>query len=195
MEKYLTAIFDLTKIPSLLCLVIAMTGTFFFYFPEYVIIDIDKKSSIYIYGYITYTISIPIVLISIVKFIFKKIGYRYRLHSAKKKIRKTIQSLNINEKRVLREFYLVPQFSLEMPFDDSTVLGLIDKKILHNTSPYGGAMFISGNLSSYQIGEYAREFINPITHLDCIPNNATEQQKYDQLQNRPSWGKPLYIKE
>lgn len=193
MEKYFTAIFDLTKLPSLLCLVIAMAGTFFFYFPEYVIIDINKKSDIYIYGYIAYLVSVPIVLISIVKFIFKKIVYEFRYYSAKKEIRETILSLNTSEKRVLREFYLVPQFSLEMPFDDSTVLGLIDKKILYNTSPYGGALFLKGNLSSYQIGEYARKFINPVVHLDCISIDATDQEKYELLQNRPSWGRPLRI--
>ncbi|MGO4821418.1 MULTISPECIES: super-infection exclusion protein B [unclassified Flavobacterium] len=194
MEKYFTAIFDLTKLPSLLCLVIAMAGTFFFYYPEYVIIDINKKSDVYIYGYIAYLVSIPIVLISIVKFVFKKIGDEYRYYSAKKEIRETILSLNASEKRVLREFYIEPQFSLEMPFDDSTVLGLIDKKILYNTSPYGGAMFLNGNLSSYQIGKYARKYINPIVHLGCIPMDATDQEKYDLLQNRPNWGRPLYIK-
>lgn len=195
MEKYFTAIFDLTKLPSLLCLVIAMTGTFFFYFPEYVIIDINKKSDIYIYGYIAYLVSVPIVLISIVKFIFKKISYECRYYSAKKKIRETIVSLNPSEKRVLREFYLEPQFSLEMPFDDSTVLGLIDKKILYNTSPYGGAMFLNGNFSSYQIGEYARKFINPIVHLGCISMDATEQEMYELLEDRPRWGRPLHIKD
>ena len=119
--------------------------------------------------------------------------YEFRYYSAKKEIRETILSLNNSEKRVLREFYLVPQFSLEMPFDDSTVLGLIDKKILYNTSPYGGALFLKGNLSSYQIGEYARKFINPVVHLDCISIDATDQEKYELLQNRPSWGRPLRI--
>lgn len=194
MEKYFTAIFDLTKLPSLLCLVIAMSGTFFFYYPEYVIIVINKKSDIYIYGYIVYLVSVPIIIISVVKYILKKISCEYRYYSAKKQIRETVLTLNANEKKVLREFYLEPQFSLEMPFDDSTILGLIDKKILYNTSPYGGAMFLNGNLSSFQIGEYARKFINPIVHLSCIPMDATEQEKYELLEDRPRWGRPLYIK-
>ncbi|SDI98645.1 Superinfection exclusion protein B [Flavobacterium glycines] len=172
-----------------------MSGTFFFYYPEYVIIVINKKSDIYIYGYIAYLISVPIVIISVIKYILKKISYIYSYYSAKKQIRETILTLNANEKKVLREFYLEPQFSLEMPFDDSTVLGLIDKKILYNTSPYSGAMFLNGNLSSFQIGKYARKFINPIIHLDCIPINATEKEKHDLLKNRPSWGRPLYIKD
>lgn len=194
MEKYFTAIFDLTKLPSLLCLVIALAGTFFFYFPEYVVIEIDKKADVYIYSYIAYMLSIPIVFISIIIFVFKKIRYQLRYSSAKREIRETILSLNSNEKRVLREFFIEPQFSLEMPFDDSVVLGLINKKILYNITPYGGAMFLNGNLSTYQIGDYARKFINPIIHLGCISIDATEQEKYDLLQDRPNWGRPLYIK-
>ena len=195
MEKYFTAIFDLTKLPSLFCLVIALAGTFFFYFPEYVLIQIDKKSDVYIYGYLAYVISVIIVFISIIKFLFIKIRFQFRYSSAKKEIRDTILSLNASEKRVLREFYLESQFSLEMPFDDSVVVGLIDKKILYNTSPYGGAMFFNGNGSTYCIGNYARKFIQPIAHLDCISINSTEQEQYLQLQDRPQWGRPLRIKE
>lgn len=195
MEKYITAIFDLSKLPSLFCLVIVIAGTFFFYFPEYVVIEIDKKADVYIYSYIAYMLSVPIVFISIIIFIFKKIRYQLRYSSAKKEIKETILSLNSSEKRVLREFFIESQFSLQMPFDDSVVLGLIDKKILYNTSPYSGTMFLNGNLSTYQIGDYARKFINPIIHLGCIPIDATDQEKYDLLQDRPRWGRSLYIKE
>lgn len=195
MEKYFTAIFDLTKLPSLLCLVIAFTGTFFFYFPEYVVIEIDKKSDVYIYGYITYIVSVPIVLISIVKFIFKKISFEIRYASAKKEIRNTILSLNEFEKSVLREFYLIAQHTIEMPFNDPTVVGLLEKKILYNTSPYGGAMFLNGQLTTFQLNTYARKFINPIVHLGCLGSEATDQEKYEHLQKRPIWGRPMHIKE
>jgi hypothetical protein len=48
MEKYIQAIFDLKKLPSQICAVLAVSGAFLFYAPrKWVLIKLNPESNIY----------------------------------------------------------------------------------------------------------------------------------------------------
>ena len=110
---------------------------------------------------------------------------------AEKKIKRDILSLNQSEKAVLREFYLKGQFSLELPYEDSTVVGLISKRILFSTSPFNDTILISGNNSTFKIGDRTRELIMP-WNLD-YPQEGAPQEEVDKIMSlRPHWVKTSY---
>ena len=102
-----------------------------------------------------------------------------------KQILKSINKLDPNEKAVLREFYIQNKNSLDLPYDDSTVRNLINKRLLIVVSQMG-QMNIGGMLFPMKLNEII------VSHIDeSILGTSHLTSEMDKknfiLKNRPNW--------
>jgi hypothetical protein len=101
-------------------------------------------------------------------------------------ILKDINYLNFHEKALLREFYINVKSTLDLPINDDTVTGLINKHIIYQASNTGFT-YIHGAYFPFSITKFASEKLT-LQMLD-LPNNPTEQEKFKILAERPNWAK------
>lgn len=184
MEKYFQAIFDLKKLPSQICVVLAATGGFLFYAPEkWVLIKINPKADIYIYAYIAFVVSVFIVILSVLISLGKGLKGLWLYIGKVIEIKREISMLEEEEKAVLREFYVQRKRELDMPTYDSAVKELWNKSIIMSTI----GVFVSGRPHPFKINHVYRRHINPIKDLN-IPtktSNLAAMKKFED--SRPSW--------
>jgi hypothetical protein len=184
MEKYFQAIFDLKKLPSQICVVIAATGAFLFYAPKkWVLIEIKPEEDIYIYAYIAFLASVSIVILSVLKSIGVGLKNLWLYFGNIIEINREISMLKEEEKAVLREFYVQRKRQLYMPTNDSVVKELWSKSIIQSES----GVFTSGRPHPFKINDIYRKHINPIKDLE-IPTKTSSLgvvKKFEE--SRPYW--------
>lgn len=167
MEKYIQAIFDLKKLPSQVCLVIAASGAFLFYAPENILlIKLNPKSEIYVYLYIAFVVSVFIVILSFLLFSLKSLKTLWSYISKVKEITKEISMLDDEEKAILSEFYVQQKTILDLPTSDEAVRSLRLKRIIVSASNVYGAAW-----HPYKINVEYRKRIYPFKHLMPSPHN------------------------
>ncbi|MBP6755164.1 MAG: superinfection exclusion B family protein [Bacteroidia bacterium] len=188
-EEFFKGIFDVKKIPTKVFLVIFIVGTFIFYAPkEFVTIQFKEGSDLKIYAYIIYLICSGIFIVNCITGIYNYIRNYFLTKELEKEYKNMIHNLDEYEKGVLREFYLYNKNTLDFPYEDNIVKGLVDKKVLNFASQFGGSIMLSGRNSTFKINGYIKKIINVETDLGLINNPDTKQQEYI-LNNRPHWTK------
>lgn len=173
MEKYIQAIFDLKKLPSQVCAVLAASGAFLFYAPrKWVLIKLNPESDIYVYIYIAFVISVFIVMLSLFHLVLKVmkgfLSYIVRVNT----ILREIRMLDDDEKSILREFYAQGRSILDMPTSNEIVRDLIAKKILVSASN----VYLRGGFHPYRINESFRKRIYPVKDLNYPGRNAGPEE-------------------
>jgi hypothetical protein len=85
----------------------------------------------------------------------------------KRNYRKTLQNLDRLEVLVIREFFLQGRNSLDFPFDNPVITGLVNKSVILITSSFGGSSFIlNGTRTTYTMNKFMREIIEPNIFFD-----------------------------
>jgi len=184
MEKYIQAIFDLKKLPSQICAVLAASGAFLFYAPQkWVLVKLNPKSDIYVYIYIAFVISVFIVILSVILLIIKGIKALWIYIFNLAHIYKEISILDDEEKAVLREFYAQGRTTIDMPTLDEIVRDLRNKKILVSASN----VYNRGGFHPYKISDSYRKRINPVKHLNSPTIKSSTKEKRNFEDSRPDW--------
>ena len=194
-EEIFKGIFDIKKIPTKIFLVIFIVGTFIFYAPQTLVsIHFKEGSEIQIYAYIIYLICSGIFIVNCIVGIFNYINSFFYSRQIKKKYKVLINNLDNYERAVLREFYLYNKNTLDFPYDDAIVTGLVDKKIIYFVSQFGSnSIMINGRNAAFKINSYIREIIDFEKDLNFSNNNDAEKANYI-LNQRPHWTtKDLYF--
>lgn len=197
MNEIFKAIFDVNKIPTKIFFVIFLVGTFVFYAPSNLVpIKFNNNSDLKIYAYIIYLISSGIFIINCITG-FSNYIKRYLIKKeVKKELREVLYNLDTYEKAVLREFYLYNKNTLDLPYEDNIVKGLVSKRVLCFASQFGGSILLSGYNSTFKINDYFKKIIDTQKDLELFNNPNQQQQQYI-LNNRPHWtqGDISYIKD
>lgn len=145
------------------------------------------------YGWIlgiVFILTTGLVLVNFVIWIFKSIQRRILIKKWKKKFSDRVKTLDRFEKSILREFILNGQKSVEMPIDNPSVSGLLDKNILVMNRPFGNSSIMNGMRTSLSINESVEEILQ-CKDID-LSNPPTEKEIELAKTNRPEWTKRYY---
>lgn len=189
MEKYLKAIFDLTKVPTRFFFLLSVVSGFVLFVDqeflnEKLFLDNVKEKSGWILG-IIFILATGLVLVNFIIWIFKSIQRKILIKKWKKKFSERVKTLDRFEKSILREFILNRQKSVEMPIDNPSVSGLLDKNILVMNRQFGNSSIMNGMRTSLSINESVEEILQ---FKDIgLSNPPTEKEIEFAKNNRPEW--------
>ena len=189
MEKFLEKLFDLKKIPTKLIFVLWLSSALILFVPEKILTKLNLKLFLSEYGKfigITFIISSAFLLVTIFNYFTRQIAKRKLKKETKQLILREITNLGFHEKALLREFYINSKDTLQLPFDNDTVVGLQNKHIIYQASRTGFT-YIYGVYFTYAITEFAKE--NITLSMIELPNNPTEPERIKILNERPTWAK------
>tara|TARA_B100000378_G_scaffold203686_1_gene167075 strand:+ start:1040 stop:1624 length:585 start_codon:yes stop_codon:yes gene_type:complete len=194
LEKYFKAIFDLTKLPTKFFFLLSVVSGFILFVDqsflnEKLFLDNAKEKYGWILG-IIFILSTGLVLVNFVIWIFKSIQRKILLKKWKKKFTERVKNLDRFEKSILREFILIGQKSIDMPIDNSSVSGLLDKGILVMNRQFGNNSIMHGMKTSLSINESVMEILE-LKDID-LSDPPTEKEIEFAKNNRPEWTKKWY---
>lgn len=189
MEKFLEKLFDIKKIPTKLLFVIWLSSGLILFVPERFLTKLNLTDFLKDYGKyigIAFLISSAFLVVTLVNYIGRRISRKRLTEKIKKSILKDIKYLDIHEKALLREFYINGKQTLQMPLDNDTVVGLVNKHIIYQASSTGFT-YLHGVYFPYSMTELALDNLTP--ELLELPQNPTEEDKHRILSQRPNWAK------
>lgn len=189
MEKYLKAIFDLTKLPTkFFFLLSAVSGFALFvdqkFLNEKLFLDNVKEKYGSILG-IIFILATGLVIVNFVIWIFKTIQRKLFIKKLKKKFAERVKNFDRYEKSIMREFILNGQKSVEMPIDNPSVSGLLDKNILVMNRQFGNSSIMTGLKTSLSINESVMEILE-FKDID-LSDPPTKEEVELAKNNRPKW--------
>lgn len=160
-KAIIESFFNLDKVPAKLVLLLALTGLIYFHAPkEYGIIKFthDKETTAWLY--LLFMLSCVMSVLNLV-FWVKKVAYRqYRIWLLKKEYRRVLVNLDPYEIAFIQKFFTEKRNTLDLPYDDPVIQGLVAKEVLITSSSLGPKAFIiSGNMVSYSLNKYMRSEI------------------------------------
>lgn len=189
MEKFFEKLFDIKKIPTKLIFVLWLSSSLILFVPDKLLAKLNIKGFLDDYGKyigITFIISSAFLLVTSITFIARLIARRKLTKQIKKNILKDLQYLDVHEKALLREFSINGKHTLQLPMDNDTVVGLVNKHIIYQASNTGFT-YLHGAYFPYSISEFALEKLTP--QMIDLPENPTEEDKKRILNSRPTWAR------
>jgi hypothetical protein len=181
-------LFDLTKLPTKFFFLFAVLSGFILFAEETLLkkIHLEKlnDSNGWIIGLI-FISTLGLVLVNFVMWLFRKITNRIEFFKIKKDYIERLRNLDEYEKAVLREFFITQKSSIEVPMDDSTVVGLIRKKIIFVNQQFGNGFIMNGMDVAVSMSKYVEKNLK----LEDInfKENMTEDEIHFIKSNRPEW--------
>ena len=184
---FFKSFFDVTKLPTKIFLVVSIvTGVFIFSSVEILEkLQLNKFKEYGAFVGIAFLFSTVLVIVNFIVWVFNRIHLKYRLYKWKAEIKQILEDLDPQEKAVLREFAIQRQNSIEMPYDDTVVSGLIDKQILRYNKQLGSSFIANGTRVSMSIHKTVNKLVK-LEHID-LSKGMTEEEQERLLQNRPDW--------
>lgn len=183
-------LFDIKKVPAKFILVIWISMLFIIFTPEDILLKFNLSMFIKEYGKyigITFISSSAFIVVIFFTYIQKSIiDYSYS-RKTRKLILKNLNSLDVHEQALLREFFLFNQSAIKLPIDNETVIGLVSKKILYQVQNMSFVYNSNIVASTYCITDIAKENIENSSSLIGMSYNPTEQELNNLMLHRPSW--------
>lgn len=189
MEKFLEKLFDINKIPTKLIIVIWLSSALILFVPQQFLTKLNLDGFFHDYGKflgISFIVSSGFTLIALWTYISRLVGRRRSSKRVKESIIKDINYLDFHEKALLREFFINGKQTLQLPFDNDTVVGLVNKHIIYQASSTGFT-YLHGAYFPYTISDIANKHLT--SEILELPENPTEEDKRRILDNRPNWAK------
>ena len=189
MEKFLEKLFDINKIPTKLIIVIWLSSALILFVPQQFLTKLNLDGFLHDYGKflgISFIVSSGFTLIALWTYISRLVGRRRSSKRVKESIIKDINYLEFHEKALLREFFINGKQTLQLPFDNDTVVGLVNKHIIYQASSTGFT-YLHGAYFPYTISDIANKHLT--SEILELPENPTEEDKRRILDNRPNWAK------
>jgi hypothetical protein len=194
MKKFtelIKTLFDVHKLPTKIFLLMSIIGSIIFYAPsELVPIKFSNNSNLKIYIWLAYVFCLGIFIINCITFFANMINRFFIKYTLKKEFKEALDNLDNFELAVIREFYLYSKNTLEFPFDDPTVVGLVDKEVLIYSTAFGNnnSIYLKGINTSFKLNKYIKSII------DSSPDYFGLNTNYDEeinkiLSSRPRWTK------
>jgi len=184
----LNALFDLTKLPAKFFFLFAVLSGFILFSDAELLKRLHLEKLNDSYGWIVGLVFIStsgLVFVNSIIWIFKSISNKLKFRKIKKEYIEKLRNLDYHEQSVLREFIINQTSSLEVPIDNSTITGLINKKIIFINQQFGNGFIMNGMNASVSLSK----FVDKHLKLEDIglTNNPTEADYEFVENNRPSW--------
>jgi len=184
----LKALFDLTKLPAKFFFLFAVLSGFILFSDAGLLKRLHLEKLNDSYGWIVGLVFIStsgLVFVNSIIWIFKSISNKLKFRKIKKEYIEKLRNLDYHEQSVLREFIINQTSSLEVPIDNSTITGLINKKIIFINQQFGNGFIMNGMNASVSLSK----FVDKHLKLEDIglTNNPTEADYEFVENNRPSW--------
>jgi hypothetical protein len=130
---------------------------------------------------ILFFLAIAFVIVCFIDYMKGKIAYTIKRKKEIEYIKKELENLDDHEKANLREFFRVRgKRTIKMPIDDSTVSGLLKRKILYLTSNNGEYVLNVGRMFNCSVNPEFEKYID-----DKIL--STPMEEHELLNSRPKW--------
>lgn len=184
-------LFDIHKLPTKIFLLVSIIGSLIFYAPsEFIPIKFSSDSNLKIYIWLVYVFCTGIFIINCITFFANMINRFFIKSSLKKEFKETLETLDNFELAVIREFYLYSKNTLEFPFDDPTVVGLVNKDVLIYATALGNSssIFLSGLNTTFKLNKYIKSIIDSSPDYFGL-NTKDEDEREKILSSRPRWTK------
>ncbi|TYP71498.1 super-infection exclusion protein B [Aquimarina intermedia] len=162
-DQYFKAIFDLSKVPTKFFVLVSLISGFYLFVDVKFFNEVSFRDAVlaklgWIVGFSFFT-STALIIVSLFSWGVKKIREMILNKNQKRRILKILCSLDRFEQLVLCEFRVTKRNSLELPINNPTVSGLLNKKILvahkQSITSYG----VDGVLASVSINTLANEML------------------------------------
>jgi len=189
MEKILEKLFDIKKIPTKLLFVIWLSSGLILFVPSKFLTKLSLTDFLKDYGKyigIAFLISSAFLLVTLINYVGKLISRKRLTKKIKASILKDIKYLDVHEKALLREFYINGKQTLQMPLDNDTVVGLVNKHIIYQASSTGFT-YLHGVYFPFSMTEIALD--NLTSEIIDLPQNPSEEDKRRIISLRPNWAK------
>ncbi len=193
--ELLSKAFDVLKSPKLLIWV-ALTSALFLYipvsivpYPEYQ--NLKKQHGIWVLLILIGSISM--LTIEAVIYLYNHIKKKSNLNRYKKRIVNRLESLNNDEKAILREFIIQNRNLIKLPINNANVLSLIEADIIELSRRL--VEFHHGNrLGLFSITETASQFISQ--ELLDFPEEGPTPENIEKIQRlRPRFAVEIEHKD
>ncbi len=187
MEKFFERLFDIKRIPTKFIFVIWFSSALLLFLPKKALDNLKVSDFIQEFGKfigISFIVSSAFLLVVLGNYLYKALMHKRISRKLKDQILKELNSLDFHEKSLVREFYINGKFTLQMPMDDETVIGLSNKSIIYQASNTG-FVYLHGPVFTYTLSNFVRE--NLTNEMIDLPAQASDDQKRWLLKNRPGW--------
>lgn len=189
MDKFLDKLFDIKKIPTKLLFVIWLSSGLILFVPQNFLTKLNLADFLKDYGKyigIAFLVSSAFLLVILINYLGKLITRKRLTKKIRSSILKDIKYLDMHEKALLREFYINNKQTLQMPLDNETVVGLLNKHIIYQASSTGFT-YLHGIYFTFSMTEIVSDNLTP--ELIDLPQNPTEEDKRRIISQRPNWAK------
>ncbi len=188
MEKYITAIFDFTKLPTKVLFLFAVVSGSILFMNNDIIKGLQLESLKSKQGWIiglVFLLSSCFVIVNLIIWAINRIKAKRSFKKYKKKYIARLRNLDREEQAVLREFVLGGRKSINMPIDEPVIAGLMNDNILVLNKSFGNQTLIMGYNAPLSINEFALE---KLQYKDVgVSENQTEEEIDFLRKNRPHW--------
>lgn len=185
---FFSKILDFNKIPVKLFVLLSIVSGSLLFFPNTVLENLKLTQFEKDYGKyfgIAFIISTGILLMNFAIWLFKKILFNIFVAKNIKAVVSELNNLDTNEKSVLREFFIRQSNTIDLPLDNATVKGLLNKGLLVRISTMGQLSF-GGMLFPMKINEKVKGKVDD--EILGITSFSTDDEKFNfVLNNRPDW--------
>ena len=189
MEKLLEKLFDIKKIPAKLFFVIFISSALILFVPNKFLTTLNLKEFLESFGKfigISFIVSSAFLIVTLTNFLTNLVKRRKFKIKIENSIINNLQNLNFHEKALLREFFLNNKTTLQLPFDDDTVVGLVNKHIIYQASSTG-SQYIHGSYFPYSITKFAHSRLT--NEIIDLPKDISETEKMRLINDKPTWAK------
>jgi amino acid transporter len=186
---FFKSFFDVTKLPTKIFLVVSIvTGVFIFSGSEILKkLHLDKFQTYEGFVGLAFLFSTVLVVVNLIIWIFDKLHFEFKLKKLKAEYKQILTELDPKEKAVLREFIICSQSSIDMPYNNPVIAGLLGKNILTINKQFGNSLIMHGTNVPVSISRYFLKILK-LEDVDLM-ENPTEEEKYLISENRPEWVK------
>ncbi|WP_289054185.1 super-infection exclusion protein B [Carboxylicivirga marina] len=193
MEKYISAIFDFTKLPTKVLFLFAVVSGSILFVNENIINKLQLDALLKKHGWVlglVFLLSSCFVVVNLIIWTINKIRAKRDFRAIKEKYIKRLRNLDRHEQAVLREFIAGGKKSINMPLDEPVIAGLMNDNILVLNKTFGNQTLVMGYEAPLSINEFAME---NISYKDIgLKGDRSDVEIEFIKNNRPSWTRSLY---
>lgn len=194
--NFLNGILDLNKITAKTAFIILLVSAFLMFLPAEILARLEITAFKKEYGkYFGFALlaSSSFLLVALWIWVAKKVNEGFRKRKFRHSVVETFSRIGLAEMRVLREFYIQGQDSVDMPIMDPVVAGLMNKGVLYRLSGLG-MMEREGMMCALGIHEAIQKMITD-EFLGFPPGRqVTEAEGKRVWEERPEWAKSIAMR-
>ena len=182
---------DLDKIPMKIIILLGIVSGIFVFASDNFLKNLKMTEFQEDYGKFfgpVFIVSIAFIALSIIYYFKNQIESGLNKSKIQKFIIEELESLDPYEQSVIREFGIQQKQSVKMPIDNSTVAGLINKRILKRVSNIGDGLYFPLTLTKIADRKLKEN------HLG-ISKNMSDDELSEVFSNRPDWAKDYFYRQ